>query len=434
MYTGLLAAGILVNYCLGIWVGKARENKKHIIFSITLSVMFNLAVLFAFKYVPFVVTNLNHLLPKPIPVPDIPFPIGISFYTFQAISYLVDVKRGRVKAQKNLINLGLYIAFFARVVSGPIVRYKTMEDQLEGRKESFKDFTEGVCRFTIGFAKKAILAGSLFTIVDVAFKTQSSQLSVAMAWLGMFASSFYIYFDFSGYSDMAIGLGKMFGFDMPENFNYPYISTSIAEYWRRWHITMGLWFKDYVFLPVTLSNKLKKYPFTNKLIPVTKRITVAMFVVWLCTGIWHGAEWTFVIWGMYYFLLMQLEKFFPKSSYKWINATYGFIFTQLAVKFGQILIKSNNITLAGQYYMNLMGLKGTKFIDDNFIRYINEDKWLLIICVIASMPTVQFVLKHIKISKRVQDLIYIIWIVIIFVIAIAFMIQDGYIPTIYGKF
>ena len=434
IYIGLLAAAIIENYCLGIWVEYARDNKKHISFSISVSVLFNLAILFAFKYVPFVVTNINYLLPQPIPVPNIPFPIGISFYTFQAISYLVDVKRGRVKAQKNFVNLGLYIAFFPRVVSGPIVRYQTMEAQLDDRKETFEDFFQGVCRFSIGFAKKAILAGSLFEVVNAAFSTQPSELSVAMAWLGMFASSFYIYFDFSGYSDMAIGLGKMFGFNMPENFNYPYISTSIAEYWRRWHITMGHWFKDYVFLPVTLSKRVKCYPFTKKLMPVTKRITIAMFVVWLCTGIWHGAEWTFVIWGLYYFFLMQLEKYFPKFKLNWINAAYGFIFTQLAVKLGQILIRSANITAAGQYYLNLLGLKGAQFIDNDFIRYINEDKWVLIVCVFASMPTVQFMLKYIKMNKKIQDAVYSVWIVIIFVIALAYMIQQGYIPVIYGKY
>jgi len=434
IYIGLLVASIVLNYLFGIWVEYARDKKKHISLIITFSVLINLTILFAFKYVPFTVSSINHLASSSIPVPNIPFPIGISFYTFQAISYIMDVKRGRVNAQRNFINLGLYIAFFPRIVSGPIVRYQTMVDQLDGRKESFKDFTEGVCRFSIGFAKKVILAGSLYEVVNLAFSTEPTQLSVLMAWLGMFASSFLIYFDFSGYSDMAIGLGKMFGFSIPENFNYPYISVSIAEYWRRWHITMSQWFKDYVFLPVTLSKKVKYYPFTGKLIPVTRRITIAMFATWACTGIWHGAAWTFVVWGMYYFVLMVLEKYFPKFKYNWINVTYGFIYTQLAVKFGQVLVRSANISAAGNYYLNLIGQKGASFIDNNFVFYINENKWILIVCLIASMPTVQFFLKYVKINKKVQDIIYPIWIVSIFIVSLAFMIQQGYVPTIYQKF
>jgi alginate O-acetyltransferase complex protein AlgI len=425
---------IIINYFLGIWMQKARDSEKNVGLVVTTAVAANLLILFSFKYLPFAVTNLNTFLPNAIPVPSFPFPLGISFFTFQAISYIMDVKRGRIGAQKNFIDLALYISFFPRLLQGPIVRYQTMVDQLRNRKENFKDFSEGCCRFVIGLGKKVLVATLLMDLVNSAFASPSPDLSVSTAWLGMFAASFYIYFDFSGYSDMAIGLGKMFGFKIPENFNYPYIASTIADYWRRWHMTMMAWFKDYVFLPVAIGQTFKYYPFTKKTMTTPHKIVIAMFITWLCTGIWHGASWNFVIWGMYFFVLMQVETMIPKFKSKFWSVSVGFILTQLAVKLGQVLTRSTDINQAWNYYLCLFGLKGKPIVDDKFIFLFNQNKWILLIALIASMPTVQFILKHVKINKTVQDVIYTIWIIALFVFGVIYVTRNGYTPFLYGKF
>ncbi len=433
-YVLILIASIILNYFMGRWMEKARDQKKMVGFVVTFAVVANLLILFAFKYLPFAITNINFFLPTDIPIPSFPFPLGISFFTFQAISYIMDVKRGRIGAQKNFIDLALYISFFPRLLQGPITRYQTMVDQLRNRKENFKDFSEGCCRFVLGLGKKVLVATLLSDLVTTAFTDAAPVLSVSTAWLGMFAASFYIYFDFSGYSDMAIGLGKMFGFTIPENFNYPYIASSIADYWRRWHMTMMAWFKDYVFLPVAIGPGFKYYPFTKKIMTTPHKIVVATFITWACTGIWHGASWNFVIWGMYFFVLMEVETFMPKFKNKFLNISVGFILTQLAVKFGQVLTRSTDISQAFNYYLCLFGLKGQPIVDDKFIFLFNQNKWILLVAFIASMPTIQFVLKRIKINKTLQDVIYTIWIVGLFVISMIYVTKNGYTPFLYGRF
>lgn len=433
-YVLLLIGSIIGNYFLGIWMEKSRKSPKKARFAVVTSVVLNLGLLFVFKYIPFALSNVNLILPQPVPIPNIPFPVGISFFTFQAISYIVDVKRGRIAAQRSFIDLALYISFFPRLLQGPIIRYQTMVDQLRNRKETFHDFSEGFCRFVIGLGKKVLLASLLGSLVNEAFGPGYSQLSVGMAWLGMFAGSFYVYFDFSGYSDMAIGLGRMFGFKMPENFNYPYIATSVADFWRRWHITMSAWFKDYVFLPLVIGNAFKRYPFTKKLMPVASKLVVAMFITWFCTGIWHGTSWNYIAWGMYYFVLMRLETHFPKFKSSTLNIAFGFIFTQLAVKFGQVLTRSCGFRAALEYYKNLFGLKGHPVFDDRFLYYLSQDKWVLLACIVASMPTVKFMLKYIKINENLQKVIYASWIILVFIFSTAYIIKNGYTPFLYGKY
>ena len=253
--------------------------------------------MFVFKYLVFVLTQLNRLGAQFL-IPGIELPLGISFFTFQALSYVLDVDRDRGKVQRNPLKVALYISFFPQLIAGPIVKYETVAEEIDGRRENWADFSAGVCRFLVGLGKKVLLANQLAVVADFAYGLEAGELSTGMAWLGAVCYTMQIYFDFSGYSDMAIGMGRMFGFHFLENFNYPYLSRSITEFWRRWHISLSTWFRDYVYFPLGGSRVDRRWKHIRNL-----------FVVWLLTGIWHGAAWTFVLWGLYYFVLLVLEKY-----------------------------------------------------------------------------------------------------------------------------
>ncbi|MDD3926872.1 MAG: MBOAT family protein, partial [bacterium] len=293
----VMIGSIISNWFFGLLIDKHRDSPAKVKFLLVAMLAFNLSVMFIFKYLVFALVNINGLLKTHITVPDITLPIGISFFTFQAMSYVLDVYRKKGDVQINPLNVGLYISFFPQLIAGPIVRYQTIAEMINGRKENFDDFSQGVCRFIVGLAKKILLANTLALVADKAFSLPAGELSVTFAWLGAIAYAFQIFFDFSGYSDMAIGLGKMFGFHFDENFNYPYISKSVSEFWRRWHISLGTWFRDYVYFPLGGSRVTSR-----------GRLVLNLFIVWLLTGIWHGANWTLIIWGLYYFVFITTEK------------------------------------------------------------------------------------------------------------------------------
>ena len=291
----VLIGSILLNWLMGLLADKHRGRKALARAWIALDVTGNLGLLFIFKYLMFTLNNVNSLFGTALPVPTIALPIGISFFTFQAMSYVIDVYRGDGQVQKNPLYVGLYIALFPQLIAGPIVRYQTVADEIRNRKETWADFAEGVQRFMVGFLKKVLLANTMAIIADGVFDSKTPVCAAASA-LGLIAYTLQIYYDFGGYSDMGIGLGRMFGFHFLENFNYPYISTSITEFWRRWHISLGTWFRDYVYIPLG-GSRVKK-----------PRLVFNLFVVWMLTGIWHGANWTFVTWGFLYFVLLTFEK------------------------------------------------------------------------------------------------------------------------------
>ena len=290
----MLIASIVINWFFGILIDKNRENKKKSKLIIALMLLANLSILIVFKYLGFLVTNINVIFNQNLVVPNIALPIGISFFTFQAISYVIDVYRKNGTVQKNILNVGLYLAFFPQLIAGPIVRYETVAEQINYRKENFDDFSKGVYRFIFGLSKKVLISNQMAIIADVAFDNSPS--SVLFAWLGAIAYALQIYFDFSGYSDMAIGLGAMFCFKFDENFNYPYIAKSITDFWHRWHISLSTWFRDYVYIPLGGSRCKRSKAFLN------------IFIVWLLTGIWHGASWNFILWGLYFFAFLIIEK------------------------------------------------------------------------------------------------------------------------------
>ena len=289
VYVVLMLFSTVVDYTHGMLVDKlmkqGKERKARWVVASSMTI--NLLLLGFFKYADFLIGSINGVLGTGIPLLKLALPIGISFYTFQTMSYTVDIYRGEAKVQRNIISFGAYVALFPQLIAGPIVRYQTIAEELQERKETSSDFSEGINRFLLGLGKKVLLANNIGMLWDSISAMGGQELSVATAWLGILAYSFQIYFDFSGYSDMAIGLGRMFGFHFPENFNYPYISKSITEFWRRWHISLGTWFREYVYIPLGGNRKGRLCQIRN------------LAIVWLLTGIWHGASWNFVVWGIY---------------------------------------------------------------------------------------------------------------------------------------
>ena len=327
----LMVGVILFNWFFGILVDKVRDHKVPVRILMTVMVLTNVGILGWYKYSEFVMLQVNRFLHTEFTVPDVTLPIGISFFTFQAMSYVIDVYRGHGKVQKNPLQVGLYISLFPQLIAGPIVRYETIADQIENRVENLADFNAGVTRFCIGLGKKVLIANNMALIADNAFGliiNNEFQASVGMAWLGAIAYTLQIFFDFSGYSDMAIGLGQMFGFHFEENFKYPYISATVSEFWRRWHISLQTWFRDYVYFPLGGSRVSKP------------RLVLNLFVVWALTGIWHGANWNFICWGLYYFVLLVIEKNFLMKYLK-KGKVWPHIYTLFLVVLGWGLFTCN---------------------------------------------------------------------------------------------
>ena len=415
----IMLGSIVINWAFGLAVQKNLEkNKSKARLAVGLSAATDLSILFVFKYLTFILENFNLLFNKNINTLNIALPIGISFFTFQAMSYVIDVYRGKGEAQKNPLNVALYISFFPQLIAGPIVRYETVADEIQNRRENIDDFCSGVYRFMLGLCKKVMIANNLATVADVAFG--SSELSVAMAWLGVLAYTLQIYFDFSGYSEMAIGMGRMFGFHFLENFDYPYSSRTITEFWRRWHMSLGTWFRDYVYFPLGGSRVKSK-----------ARLVFNLFVVWSLTGIWHGANWTFLLWGLLYFVLLTIEKLTGLSKKpNW----FGHIYTLLFVMLGWVLFRASNVTDAFRYIGVMFGVGSSGLYDSNFLMYISNFKFYIIAGVLASFP----ILKKIKACKWVNIKIYhiisAVCLTVMFIVSLSFMIKGSYNPFIYFNF
>ena len=419
----IMIISILINWYLAIRVDKKRGNKKSIKLLLCMTIIINLSILFIFKYLMFTLTNINNIFGSNLSVPNITLPIGISFFTFQAISYVIDVYRKNGEVQKNPLNVALYIAFFPQLIAGPIVRYETIAKQIKSRQETFDDFASGVCRFMVGLGEKVLLSNTLAIVADNAFNMNSiNELSLSMAWLGAIAYTFQIYYDFSGYSDMAIGLGKMFGFSFLENFNYPYISKSISEFWRRWHISLGSWFRDYVYFPLGGSR-----------VDTKKKLLFNLFVVWFLTGIWHGANWTFIIWGIMYFVLISIEKLigFEKKFNKLSFIKH--IYTMFFVILGWVIFRSSNITEAFSYMGKMFGVRASGIFDAYFYLNIVENLIFIIVATIFSAPIYKIINKKVKENKLIA-LIYVMGMIILFIVAISYILKGAYNPFIYFNF
>ncbi|MDE7266186.1 MAG: MBOAT family protein [Lachnospiraceae bacterium] len=421
IYVYLMMGSIVFNWFMGILIDRFREKKWAAAFLLVLLVAVNIGVLGWYKYSEFTVLQINRFLHTDIPVPVVALPIGISFFTFQAMSYVIDVYRKRGKVQKNPLNVGLYISLFPQLIAGPIVRYETIEEQIEHREENFNDFSAGVSRFCVGLAKKVLVANNMALIADNAFGliiNNEFQGSVGMAWLGAVAYTFQIFFDFSGYSDMAIGLGKMFGFQFEENFRYPYISKTVSEFWRRWHISMQTWFRDYVYIP--LGGSRVSLP----------RNIFNLFVVWLLTGIWHGANWTFIAWGLMYFMILTFEKLtgLSKKEYWW-----GHIYTMLLVIIGWVIFRSTGTGTAILYIKAMFGIGAKGLLDKAVWAYIAQNWIYFIFALIGSVPLMPWVDNKLK-ENRVWQTVYAVGVVICLVVSVSFISNNAYNPFIYFNF
>jgi alginate O-acetyltransferase complex protein AlgI len=418
----VMILSIIGNWYFGILVDRFREEKSRGKTVIVVCIVFNISILWVFKYLNFTVDNINAIFGANFSISEIILPIGISFFTFQAISYVIDIYRRDGEVQKTPLNVGLYISFFPQLIAGPIVRYQTIADEIANRRESFDDFSKGVCRFIIGLGKKVLIANNMALIADTAFgmskNTGDAELSILMAWLGALAYTFQIYFDFSGYSDMAIGLGRMFGFKFLENFNYPYISSSITEFWRRWHISLSSWFRDYVYIPLGGSRVNNK-----------RRLVFNLFVVWLLTGVWHGANWTFIMWGILYFVLLVFEKL---TGLLRKRSVIGHIYTLFFVVIGWVLFRAENLGDALNYLKIMFG--GGVFLDSIAIQYIAEYKYFYIFAIVFSLPITQ-VIKTEKINiGRISGPLYVVACMLILALSISSIVKGSYNPFIYFNF
>lgn len=417
-YILIMIFSIVFNYVCGLAAGKIRSKAVLI-----LCVVGNLALLGYFKYTDFVLETVNRLAEAGLALPGIALPIGISFYTFQTMSYVIDVYRGKVEAQRDIITFGTYVTLFPQLIAGPIVRYSDVAVMLVGRKTNLEQIAEGVRRFIIGFGKKVLLANQIYVVwMEL---SAMENLSVSAAWLGAVAFTFQIYFDFSGYSDMAIGLGKIFGFDYLENFNYPYISRSITEFWRRWHMSLSSWFKEYVYIPLGGNRK----GLSRQLINIS--------IVWILTGLWHGASWNFVMWGVYYGIILIIEKLGLLKVLEKCPAVVGHIYSLILIVIGWVIFAVDDMGKVAVYLGMMLG-SSQIFIDDAFVYFFESRIWLLIACVIGSTPLPKIVCSII--AEKLEDrevllgTIETVLFMGIFALSMAFLVSGSYNPFLYFRF
>ncbi|MDO4380192.1 MAG: MBOAT family protein [Clostridia bacterium] len=419
VYVGLMVFSTVLDYCCGRAVDKYRGTPKAKI-GLLVSVIVNLSLLCLFKYTDFLIGTVNSVFGIGIPLLNLPLPIGISFYTFQTMSYTIDVYRGDAKVQKNIISFGAYVSLFPQLIAGPIVRYQTIADQIDERTHSFDKFGEGVKRFVCGLGKKVLLANNIGILWSEISK--ESSLTVLSAWLGIIAFSFQIYFDFSGYSDMAIGLGKMFGFDFPENFDYPYISKSITEFWRRWHISMGTWFRDYVYIPLGGNRKGLAIQLRN------------IAVVWLLTGFWHGASWNYVLWGVFYGVILIIEKFFLLEKLKKTPAFVCHIYSLLCVAVGWVLFAFEDFGAGIEYLKAMFGQ--AVFCDSSALYRLLSYFPLLLLCSVAATPFGKKLYQKLN-EKRGEGFMAaadITGAAAVAVLSVTYLISGSYNPFLYFRF
>ncbi len=420
-YLAIMFLTIIVNYLGAIAVEKWEKHKK---LSLILTVIVNLGFLAYFKYFNFVIDNINHLFSADIKLVEVILPLGISFYTFQAMSYLIDVYRGDCKAQRDFYKLALYICLFPQLIAGPIVKYHDIAEQIDSREVNFDKVQYGVKRFIIGLSKKMLIANTLGAIADKIFIQAPDTITPLVAWLGAVSYSFQLFFDFSGYSDMAIGLGAIFGFKFMENFNYPYISKSITEFWRRWHISLSTWFKEYLYIPLGGSRCS------------LKRTCFNLGVVFLLTGLWHGASWTFVVWGAWNGLFIILEKITgwnKEAKGFWINFSKH-IYAIFVFVLGWVLFRSDDLGYAFKYIKNMFGLVHIHDISYALPYYIDTyEVIMLIAALVCSIPVFKNILNVKKENKFLYGLIN-IWLLFLFLLSSATIAASTYNPFIYFRF
>lgn len=415
----LMLISVILNYFLAIWIGNTKGTKKKVL--LIIDIILNIMIIGFFKYANFLIDNINYILHTNIGNVEVALPIGISFYTFQILSYVIDVYRGNVKVQKNIIKLCTYISLFPQLIAGPIVRYEDIEKQLDDRKESFDKFIKGLKRFIYGLGKKVLLANNMALIADTIYETNPNNGTI-MLWLAAISYTLQIYFDFSGYSDMAIGLGKMFGFKFMENFNYPYIAKSVTDFWRRWHISLSTWFKDYVYIPLG-GNRVSQLKLVRNIL-----------IVWGLTGLWHGANWNFIIWGFYYAILLIIEKLVLNKWLDKLPKVVKHIYSLLIIVIGWVIFRTEDLSQIFIIVKNMF-----IYNPSNIVEYVLES-WNIKVGLLFIIPAI--ILSTPVISKKIKEnlnktSVYVlnnIIVCIIFGLSIIQLLIQTYNPFIYFNF
>lgn len=426
----LIVLSIVVNWRIGILLERYEVYKKRLL---VVAIVLNIGTLVVYKYLDFLIDNINAAVGRTLLArTEIALPIGISFFTFQALSYVIDVYRKKNRAEKSLYLVGLYISFFPQLIAGPIIQYSTIADQIRGRRESLEKVANGVCRFTVGLGKKIILANQFAVLADYIFGWsavgQEKYIVPAMlAWLGVIAYTLQIYFDFSAYSDMAIGLGLMFGFTFAENFNYPYISKSVTEFWRRWHISLTRWFREYIYFPLGGSRLQNK-----------DKVVRNLFIVWLCTGIWHGASWNFLLWGMWNFVFILAERFFEVEKRR-IPALVGHVYTMGVCIIGWSVFRAQDLYQAGELLQNMFLLNHNGFYSSLAVVLAKEYSVFLLAGILFSTPIarrMEELLKQKRMGKcgAVYTVAYPLCLMAVLIVCMTYMTRGTYNPFIYFNF
>lgn len=422
-YIWIMLFSTVVDYTCGrkVHFHKTHDNITKAKLWLTVSIFTNLGLLAFFKYSDFLIGNVNNLFNASIPLLGFALPIGISFYTFQTMSYTIDVYREETTVQNSIISFGTYVTLFPQLIAGPIVRYKTIADELDNRIETFDLFGEGVKRFILGMGKKVLLANSIGQVWENISNGNISTLPTLTAWIGILAFSFQIYFDFSGYSDMAIGLGKMFGFNFLENFNYPYMSRSITEFWRRWHISLGTWFKEYLYIPLGGNRVSKILNIRN------------ILIVWMLTGIWHGASWNFALWGLYFGVILIIEKFILMKYLEKLPSFFRHVYTLSLILVSWVIFAFDNFNEGLTYIKVLFNSSGGGLYNGNSLYLLSTNIILFLILIIAStnIPKTMWQRVNIKFKGITIENIYLL---IILILSIAYLVDQSYNPFLYFRF
>lgn len=421
-YVLLMVLTILLGYGHGIFIDKFRGKTASKIFLVS-SVSTSIMLLGFFKYADFFIKNTNAVLGSSFPLLKLALPIGISFYTFQTLSYTIDVYRGNARVQKNLINLATYVALFPQLIAGPIVRYTTVEEELNHRTHSFEKFAYGANRFVIGLAKKVLIANALGELCEI-FR-DSSEKSVLFFWVYAIAFSLHIYFDFSGYSDMAIGLGRIFGFHFLENFNYPYISKSITEFWHRWHMSLSTWFRDYVYIPLG-GNRVKK-----------SRWLFNIIVVWILTGFWHGAEWNFIAWGLFFAFFLILEKLWVGKYLAKAPSALSRVYVLLLVAVSFMIFNANGMKEAISDIAAMFGTQGYPLITTETLYYLRSYAVVIVLAVIGSTPLIKNAVQRLQqypAVRRITNIAEPAVMVVLLLTITAYLVDGSFNPFLYFRF
>ncbi len=424
VYVILMVLSILLNCFCGLDIDRKSDDPVKAKHSVVFAVAANVAILAFFKYYAFVLDMLSGILPVEIPYRELPMPIGLSFYTFQSLTYIIDVYRKKTGAQKNILNYALYIAMFPQLIAGPIVRYVDIEEQLTNRRTSAAKLGQGAMLFIRGLAKKAVIANMTGEIFQQISDMPASQMSMLMAWLGCISYAFQIYFDFSGYSDMALGLARMFGFELKKNFDYPYISQSITEFWRRWHISLSSWFREYVYIPLG-GNRCSAV-----------RNIVNLMIVWTLTGMWHGAAWNFIVWGVYYGVIIVMEKYVYGASLDELPKPVRHIYSLVLILIGWVFFFSPSIGYALRYLAAMFG--GGAGIADKGAWFVLFSHWLLYLLAVLGSTRIGYALVRgitgAWKSRRARTAATVIVYFGMFFISIAYLVTGSYNPFLYFRF